>query len=76
MPRSSTVEPIGPASWVGGLRNNDLVSGRIISIDNIDIAPGQLALVQALQQGLDGQPPGHYGSKPGATRLLPEEPVK
>jgi hypothetical protein len=72
----AAVEPTGPASWVGGLRDNDLVSGRISSIDNIDIAPGQLALVEALQQGLNGQPPGHYGSKPGATRLLPEEPSK
>jgi Copper transport outer membrane protein, MctB len=72
----AAVEPTGPASWVGALRDNDLVSGRVSSIDNIDIAPGQLALVQVLQQGLNGQPPGHYGSKPGATSLLPEEPAK
>jgi Copper transport outer membrane protein, MctB len=72
----TAVEPTGPASWVGGLRDNDLVSGRLSSIDNIDIAPGQLALVQVLAQGLNGRPPGHYGSKPGATSLLPEEPAK
>jgi copper transport outer membrane protein MctB len=72
----AAVEPTGPASWVRGLRDNDLVSGRISSIDNIDIAPGRLALVEALEQGVNGQPPGHYGSKPGATRLLPEEPSK
>jgi Copper transport outer membrane protein, MctB len=72
----AAVEPTGPASWVRGLRDNDLVAGRISSVDNIDIAPGQLALVQALQQGVDGHPPGHYGSKPGATSLLPEEPAK
>jgi hypothetical protein len=72
----AAVEPTGPVSWVRGLRDNDLVSGKLSSIDNVDIAPGRLALVEALQQGLSGQPPGHYGTKPGATRLLPEEPVK
>jgi hypothetical protein len=70
----AAVEPTGPASWVRGLRDNDLVSGRITTIDNIDIAPGRLALIQALQQGLGGRQPGHYGSKPGASRLLPQEP--
>ncbi len=72
----AAAEPTGPASWVRGLRDNDLVSGKLSSIDNIDIAPGRLALVEALQQGLNGQPPGHYGTKPGAARLLPEEQGK
>jgi hypothetical protein len=70
------VEAAGPTSWLGGLRDNDLVSGRVSSVDNVDLVPGQIALAQALQQGINGQPPGHYGTKDGATKLLPEEPAK
>jgi hypothetical protein len=72
----TAVEASGPTSWLGALRDNDLVSGRVSSVDNIDLVPGQIALVQALQQGVNGQPPGHYGTKDGATKLLPEEPAK
>jgi copper transport outer membrane protein MctB len=72
----AAVEAAGPTSWLGGLRDNDLVSGRVASVDNVDLVPGQIALVQALQQGINGQPPGHYGTKDGATKLLPEEPAK
>jgi hypothetical protein len=68
------VEPTGPVSWLSALRGNDLVSGRVSSVDDVDITPGQIALVQALSRGLAGQPPGHYGSKQGATKLLPGAP--
>jgi hypothetical protein len=72
----AAAEATGPNSWLGALRDNDLVSGRVSSVDNVNLVPGQIALVQALQQGLAGLPPGHYGTKGGATKLLPEDPVQ
>ena len=70
----AAVEASGPASWLEGLRDNDLVSGQVWTVDNVDLVPGQVALVQALQQGLGGAQPGHYGTKRGATQFLPQEP--
>jgi hypothetical protein len=66
------VESTGPASWITVLRGNDLVSGQVSTVDNVNLVPGQVALVQSLQQGLAGQPPGHYGAKRGASKLYPE----
>jgi hypothetical protein len=68
------VEAFGPPAWLQVLRRNELVSARVSSVDNIDLVPGQVALVQALQQGLAGRPAGHYGGKDGAINLLPEAP--
>ncbi|OAT86510.1 copper transporter [Desulfotomaculum copahuensis] len=45
----------------------DYEKKRISTVDNIDTAPGRLALVLAM----DGQP-GHYGVKSTAQKLLPD----
>ena len=60
------------SSWVIALRDNRAVSRRVSGIDSVDKVYGQLALVQALQGSLLQLPPGQYGTKDGASGLLPE----
>jgi hypothetical protein len=59
-------------SWVIALRDNRAVSRRVSGIDSVDKVYGQLALVQALQGSLQQLPAGQYGTKDGASGLLPE----
>jgi hypothetical protein len=60
------------SSWVIALRDNREVSRRVSGIDSVDKVYGQLALVQALQGSLQQLPAGQYGTKDGASGLLPE----
>jgi hypothetical protein len=60
------------SSWILALRDNRAVSRRVSGIDNADTIPGQLALVQSLQDSLLREPAGQYGVKDGASGLLPE----
>jgi hypothetical protein len=60
------------SSWVIALRDNRAVSRRVSGIDSVDKVYGQLALVQALQGSLLQLPAGQYGTKDGASGLLPE----
>jgi hypothetical protein len=59
-------------SWILALRDNRAVSRRVSGIDSADTVYGQLALVQALQGSLQQLPAGQYGTKDGASGLLPE----
>jgi Copper transport outer membrane protein, MctB len=59
-------------SWILALRDNRAVSRRVSGIDSVDTIYGQLALVQALEGGLQQLPAGQYGIKDGASGLLPE----
>ena len=60
------------ASWILALRDNRAVSRRVSGIDSVDTVHGQLALVEALQGSLQQLPAGQYGTKDGASGLLPE----
>jgi hypothetical protein len=60
------------ASWILALRDNRAVSRRVSGIDSVDTIYGQLALVEALQGSLQQLPAGQYGTKDGASGLLPE----
>jgi Copper transport outer membrane protein, MctB len=62
----------GPASWVTALREDGDVTDRVSSVDGVDLPPGQFALVEALQRRLQRQATGQYGTKAGASGLLPE----
>jgi hypothetical protein len=53
------------------LRTDGDVSSRVATQDNVDQLPGQVSLVVALEDLLQGVA-GHYGVKDGATGLLPE----
>jgi Copper transport outer membrane protein, MctB len=53
------------------LRADGEVSTSIATQDNVDLTPGQIGLVLALEDLLEGIP-GHYGVKDGASRLLPD----
>jgi hypothetical protein len=57
-------------SFVGAIRDGELDRGRITTVDNLDTAAGQSAVVLALRTLVSG-PVGHYGVATGATRLLP-----
>jgi hypothetical protein len=59
-------------SWILALRDNRAVSRRVSGIDSVDTVYGRLALVEALQDGLQQLPAGQYGVKAGASGLLPE----
>ncbi len=57
-------------TFVGPLREGELDRVRITTVDNLDTAAGQAAVVLALRS-LGVGPVGHFGVAPGATRLLP-----
>jgi hypothetical protein len=57
--------------FVTALRGNGEVAARLATQDNVDQVPGQIGLVLAVADLLQGTA-GHYGVKDGATRLIPE----
>jgi hypothetical protein len=64
----------GTTSWVEDLRAARGVTKRVSSVDDVDLVYGQFALVEAVQRQLDGQGTGQYGTKKGASGLLPSKP--
>ena len=63
----------GTTSWIQTLRENGQVTRRVSGIDDVDTAYGQLALVGALERGLQNLAAGQYGFKQGSSGLLPEK---
>jgi hypothetical protein len=63
----------GTTSWVTKLREDRLVIRRVSGVDDVDTAYGQLALVGALERGLQNLAAGQYGFKAGNSGLLPEK---
>ena len=69
-----TAGPVnGTTSWIEALRDQRVVIRRVSGIDDVDTAYGQLALVRALERGLQNLPTGQYGVKKGNSGLLPEK---
>jgi hypothetical protein len=62
----------GAPSWVEVLRDDQDLTDRVSTVDDVDRVPGQFALVEALARSLRSEPTGQYGFKSGATGLLPE----
>lgn len=58
------------ATFVGPIREDDDLSDRVSTVDDLDQFAGRLATVLALQD-LAVPRFGHFGIGPGATRLLP-----
>ncbi len=56
--------------FVGAVREGELTSERISTVDDLDAAAGLAALVLALEDAADLRV-GHYGVGPGAAGLLP-----
>ncbi len=70
---SAVTDQIERARLVEPLRDDKALVGRFSSVDNLDEPIGRMAILLALHDlGVDGT--GHYGSGPGATRLLPALP--
>lgn len=60
----------GRAVFVGLLRRDSTMAGRLSTVDNLESPMGQSATVLALED-LAGQRVGQFGVGPGAQRLLP-----
>jgi hypothetical protein len=63
----------GAPSWVEVLRDDQSLTDRISTVDDVDRVPGQFALVEAVSRHLAHEPAGQYGFKRGATGPLPED---
>jgi hypothetical protein len=63
-----------PEPFVAQLRANEGLSGRLSTVDNLDQLSGRLATVLALED-LGVGTTGHYGTGPGADRLVPAPPA-
>jgi Copper transport outer membrane protein, MctB len=63
----------GAPSWVEVLRDDQSITDRVSTVDDVDRVPGQFALVEAVSRRLRNEPTGQYGFKRGATGLLPED---
>lgn len=61
------------AAVVGLVRGDERLADRISTVDRAHTTQGRTAVVLALEQITRGQA-GHYGTGPGASRLLPEIP--
>jgi hypothetical protein len=72
MPVAGVESQNAVTSWVAALRGDKDISQRVSTVDDVDAAYGQVALVDALAAQLGNQPAGQYGFKQGATSLLPE----
>lgn len=72
MPVAAVESENAVSSWVAVLRGDKDISQRVSTVDDVDAAYGQVALVEALAGQLANQPAGQYGFKQGATSLLPE----
>jgi hypothetical protein len=57
--------------FVSLLRSDGRVAGLIVTQDNVDQLPGEMAFVLALEKLINERRPGHYGVKEGADRLIP-----
>jgi hypothetical protein len=62
--------PGGRAVFVGFLRGDGTVAGRLSTVDDLESPMGQAAAVLALE-ALGAARVGHFGVGPGAQRLLP-----
>ena len=60
----------GSDPFVGLLRGDGTVSGRIATQDNVDQLPGQVGIVIALEDLARGVA-GHYGTQDGASSVVP-----
>jgi hypothetical protein len=64
-----------PTPLVTAIREEDVLSERISTVDDLDRVAGMLAVVLALEDATPGLPViGHYGLGEGAQRLLPPRP--
>jgi hypothetical protein len=57
--------------FVSVIRSDGDLASRVATQDNLDQMPGQIGMVVAIEDLLDGVA-GHYGVKDGATRPFPE----
>jgi len=63
---STTASP-----FLDQIRAADGVDGKIVTVDDVDIAPGQIALVWGLQRLINGQGGGDYGVHCGDCSVAP-----
>ena len=64
----------GRGVFVGLVRRDATVNGKVSTVDNLESPMGQAAVVLALEE-LGESRVGHFGVGPGAQRLLPALPA-
>ncbi len=64
----------GRGVFVGLLRSDATVNGKVSTVDNLESPMGQAAVVLALEE-MGSARVGHFGVGPGAQRLLPALPA-
>jgi hypothetical protein len=68
----AAAESVGSAyEFVTLVRDDQEAAGLVSTQDNVDLAPGTIGLVLALEDLLNGGEVGHYGVKREATALIP-----
>lgn len=63
-------EAIRRTTFVGPVREGELTSAAVSTVDSLDLAAGLAATVLAVEDAVEGRV-GHYGVASGAARLLP-----
>lgn len=61
------------SAWgiAGSVRGDGDLSNLISTVDNVDKLAGRIALAMTLER-LEGEEPGHFGEKSGASSVIPE----
>jgi Copper transport outer membrane protein, MctB len=68
----AAAESVGSAyEFVTLVRDDQEAADLVSTQDNVDLAPGTIGLVLALEDRLNGGEAGHYGVKEDATALIP-----
>lgn len=65
------------SAWgiAGSVRGDGDLSNLIATVDNVDKLAGRIALAMTLER-LEGEEPGHFGEKSGASSVIPEPDLR
>jgi hypothetical protein len=73
---TAAVQPSTTGSpFIGVVRADSRIDGRIVTVDNVEMVPGQVALVWGLEDLAAGQGGGDYGLTCGTCSLAPSPPA-
>jgi hypothetical protein len=69
---TAATQPFASGSpFLGVIRGDDQIDGKIVTVDNIEMVPGQVALVWGLEDLAAGKGGGDYGVTCGSCSLAP-----
>jgi len=71
IPSAATSASATSSPFLDQIRADGSVDGKIVTVDDVDIAPGQVALVWGLERLINGDDGGDYGLSCGSCTLAP-----